>query len=527
MNKLDWLWKLPDWGKTAVIFIVTLMGIIVGIVELIEYYQAEFMLLMTISGIVISFLIWYLCFHLYLTQDEVRIQRFALTGIFVVPLLFGLGLFLFPQARAAIRAKLSGNDDILAASFNNKRASLASSPGESVTVAQIELAATPAAATLAFAPATDDELLILIATFYLTKGTDDRDVHNEIRRAIQHQIEALKDTRLRVAVEPTALPAEVQAEAQALGEKYGARVVIWGSDTGVRITVNYLNLQEPGLVSISETERTQLANPSAYASFVTKDLPAQLTFLSLFAVGQSYYSEGQYDQAVATIEKAVEPLTPEMNPPEAISEAYFRLGWLYLAPRNDPLAAVAAYDRAIALKQDNPTYYYNRGTAYLRLPDYPAAIADYSQALSLDPKYTNAYYTRGNAHLAAGQPQRAIADYEQALALRPAYPKALNNLCWVGTLTGQVAEVLAACEQAVSLADETEKGGFQDSRGVARALSGDVAGAIEDFEAYLAWLKANKRYQPGGNGREAWLEQLKAGHNPFDAATLQALLKRE
>jgi hypothetical protein len=90
-----------------------------------------------------------------------------------------------------------------------------------------------------------------------------------------------------------------------------------------------------------------------------------------------------------------------------------------------------------------------------------------------------------------------------------------------------VAEVLAACEQAVSLADETEKGGFQDSRGVARALNGDLAGAITDFEAYLAWLKANKRYQPGGNGREAWLEQLKAGQNPFDAATLQALLKRE
>jgi hypothetical protein len=54
-----------------------------------------------------------------------------------------------------------------------------------------------------------------------------------------------------------------------------------GADTSVRVTVNYLNLKQPYFhaaeVQISETERTQLANPSAYARFVTSDLPGQLT----------------------------------------------------------------------------------------------------------------------------------------------------------------------------------------------------------------------------------------------------------
>ncbi len=52
---------------------------------------------------------------------------------------------------------------------------------------------------------------------------------------------------------------------------------------------------------------------------------------------------------------------------------------------------------------------------------------------------------------------------------------------------------------------------------------GDAAGAIEDFEAYIAWLKETDRYVAGANGREAWLTDLKAGTNPFDEALLEEL----
>jgi hypothetical protein len=43
---------------------------------------------------------------------------------------------------------------------------------------------------------------------------------------------------------------------------------------------------------------------------------------------------------------------------------------------------------------------------------------------------------------------------------------------------------MVACEQAVALA--LEHGGIADSRGVARALTGDVAGAIADFERFYS-----------------------------------------
>ena len=174
---------------------------------------------------------------------------------------------------------------------------------------------------LPFAPAGEDETLILIATFHHTEGVADTDAHNEIRRAIEAAIAELEVTNLRVEVEPTRLTGDDQAEAKKLGERYGASMVIWGADTGVRVTVNFLNLKEPdygaAAVQISETERTQLANPSAYARFITNDLPGQLTFLALFAVGQSYFTQTDYAAAIRVIDRAVAALPAQLARPKA------------------------------------------------------------------------------------------------------------------------------------------------------------------------------------------------------------------
>ena len=67
--------------------------------------------------------------------------------------------------------------------------------------------------------------------------------------------------------------------------------------------------------------------------------------------------------------------------------------------------------------------------------------------------------------------------------------KTANEVCWLGSIDGFAALVKEACEQAVELASEAEKDLVRDSRGVARALTGDVAGAAEDFGALVEFLK--------------------------------------
>jgi regulator of sirC expression with transglutaminase-like and TPR domain len=76
--------------------------------------------------------------------------------------------------------------------------------------------------------------------------------------------------------------------------------------------------------------------------------------------------------------------------------------------------------------------------------------------------------------------------------------------------------VLFACERAVELTPHHD---VRDSRGLVRALLGDREGAIEDFEFFVkgTWDKSARAQ------REAWIEALRAGTNPFTSEVLAEL----
>jgi hypothetical protein len=76
---------------------------------------------------------------------------------------------------------------------------------------------------------------------------------------------------------------------------------------------------------------------------------------------------------------------------------------------------------------------------------------------------------------------------------------------------------MLACENAVSLAPKN--GEFRDSRGIARALTGNKQGAIEDFQAYIKWTD----WDDGKKQRQAWIDALKAGKNPFTPEEIEKL----
>jgi excisionase family DNA binding protein len=310
------------------------------------------------------------------------------------------------------------------------------------------------ATPLPITPASEDETLILIATFHRTEGIADTDAHNEIRRAIQAAAADLGLSNLRVEVEPTSIAADARNEAQGIGQRYGASMIIWGEDTGVRTTVNYLNLREPDFdaaeVKISETVRTQLASPSSYASFITKDLPGQLTFLSLFAIGQSYIAKEDYKSARKTIERAISSLALGTTI-EGLVEAYFRLGWLYSVPSNDYDQALANYSQAIRLDPYYVMAYNNRGLVYEQKDDPEQALADYNQAIRLNPSFGGAYVNRGNVYINYDDLDGALADYNQAIRLDPNLAEAYYNRGFVYYIRDDPEQALADYNQAIRL----------------------------------------------------------------------------
>ena len=90
-------------------------------------------------------------------------------------------------------------------------------------------------------------------------------------------------------------------------------------------------------------------------------------------------------------------------------------------------------------------------------------------------------------------------------------------LCWYGTLWDHAAEVLGACDELVALVP----GGIsaRRARGMARAVTGDLAGARDDFEAALR----GPIDPAAARLLEEWIGELRAGRNPVTTSVLESL----
>ncbi|MGD1714326.1 hypothetical protein [Hydrocoleum sp. CS-953] len=74
-----------------------------------------------------------------------------------------------------------------------------------------------------------------------------------------------------------------------------------------------------------------------------------------------------------------------------------------------------------------------------------------------------------------------------------------------------------ACEKAVALSPKD--GNIFDSRRLARALTGDIEGAIADFQFYLEWTDDEEKKAQ----RQEWIKALQAGEKPFTEELLESL----
>jgi hypothetical protein len=110
----------------------------------------------------------------------------------------------------------------------------------------------------------------------------------------------------------------------------------------------------------------------------------------------------------------------------------------------------------------------------------------------------------------------ALAALEEAKKLHSAVKisdKIYADLCWSGVLEDKAQLVLEACE--ISANNNPEHGGMRDSRGVARAMTGNLEGVIQDFKHYVEWAPSRNRPQARIDRRKRWIEQLNNAQNPF------------
>ncbi|WP_445245571.1 hypothetical protein [Microcoleus sp. OTE_8_concoct_300] len=119
-----------------------------------------------------------------------------------------------------------------------------------------------------------------------------------------------------------------------------------------------------------------------------------------------------------------------------------------------------------------------------------------------------------------GEVQKAVDAFEKAKQLDPTWkipPESWHTLCKYG-MYKEAKTVISACDTAVALAPGNAD--VRDSRGVARALTGDRAGAIADFQAAIKGTDSAEIKKQ----RQGWIDKLKKREKPFTEEELANLL---
>ena len=122
---------------------------------------------------------------------------------------------------------------------------------------------------------------------------------------------------------------------------------------------------------------------------------------------------------------------------------------------------------------------------------------------------------------------KAVATYDRAASLDldgRSRAEIGKNLCWFGSILGHASEVMEACEEAVRRAEGLNplNWSIRDSRGLARALADRKDAAIEDFQFFVDHTTDQTRKVQ----RQAWVEALRKGQNPFTPELLSQLLSQ-
>lgn len=96
--------------------------------------------------------------------------------------------------------------------------------------------------------------------------------------------------------------------------------------------------------------------------------------------------------------------------------------------------------------------------------------------------------------------------------------------CQYGSLWKQASAVLKQCDLAVDTSDNWPF--YRRDRAIARAMTKNYNGAIDDLYAYLTWIKDGSQDEEQIRTVESWITALKEERNPFDLDTLRKLIRR-
>lgn len=169
--------------------------------------------------------------------------------------------------------------------------------------------------------------------------------------------------------------------------------------------------------------------------------PARFDAYHLLAVIAARH--GRQEEALARYDRAL-AIRPE--DPQALSNRGVTLGEL---GRHEE--ALASYDRALALRRDYGPALSNRGNALRALKRFEEALVVYDRALTASGDFPEGWSNRGTTLYDLARYAEALASYDRAVALRPDYAHAWSNRGLALRQLGRLEESLSSYDKALSI----------------------------------------------------------------------------
>jgi tetratricopeptide (TPR) repeat protein len=157
--------------------------------------------------------------------------------------------------------------------------------------------------------------------------------------------------------------------------------------------------------------------------------------------GGSYYSQGQYDLAIASYHKALE-LDPSND------NGYYGLAFTYRAQGRLDLA-IENYSEVIRLVPDYAQPYASRAAIYQFIGRYDDAEKDLDSYVKHYGQYPNPYLARGDFFMERRDYSSAAEDYAIAIEKNPNLQEAYIKYAGALLLSGRPEEASTAFEQAI------------------------------------------------------------------------------
>lgn len=210
---------------------------------------------------------------------------------------------------------------------------------------------------------------------------------------------------------------------------------------------------------------------------VLKAAPENFDALHLFGLCNA--QSGQNGEAYRLISAAL-----KVN--AQVPDAWINLANVLHALKRDD-DALAALDRALALRPGDIDALNNRGNALLALDRPQEALVSFNAVLARNPQHRDALLNRGASCAMLGHAAEALTDFDAVLRLAPGHPGALYNRGNALSDLGRYDEALAAFDAALKAAPDHAKA--WNNRGRALQALNRQREATDSFDKAIALQK--------------------------------------